>query len=104
MRKTIDNMENDRKKLRKTLGRLEATDQKSLKGDQFFFGYSSLESFGQLSQLIVEEHFSCLPIDPPKDILENIPPQMPSFLDNTPVSCNLHTAYLQHVISIFQPF
>jgi hypothetical protein len=35
MRKTIDNMENDRKKLRKTLGRLEATDQKSLKGDQF---------------------------------------------------------------------
>lgn len=36
MRRTIDNMENDREKLRKTLQSLgEATDLKSSKGDQF---------------------------------------------------------------------
>jgi chromosome segregation ATPase len=109
MRRTIDNMENDREKLRKTLQSLgEATDLKSSKGDQFF-----LESFGQLSQLIVDlskEHFAYLPIDPPKDILEKIPPEMPSFLDNTSASCELRAAYVQHVISktltyrIFQPF
>lgn len=73
----------------------------------------SLDAFGQLSRLIVDlsrEHFSYLPIDPPKDILEKIPPEMPSFLDNTPASRELRSAYIQHVISktltyrIFQPF
>ncbi|OKL56959.1 hypothetical protein UA08_07801 [Talaromyces atroroseus] len=109
MRRTIDNMENDREKLRKTLTSLgEATDLKTSKGDQFF-----VDSFNQLCQLIVDlskEHFSYLPIDPPKDILEKIPPDMPSFLDNTTASRELRSAYIQHVISktltyrIFQPF
>ncbi|EED16059.1 conserved hypothetical protein [Talaromyces stipitatus ATCC 10500] len=109
MRRTIDNMENDREKLRKTLQSLgEATDLKSSKGDQFF-----VDAFGQLRRLIVElskDHFSYLPIDPPKDILEKIPPEMPSFLDNTAASRELRSAYIQHVVSktltyrIFQPF
>ncbi|RAO72703.1 uncharacterized protein BHQ10_008715 [Talaromyces amestolkiae] len=109
MRRTIDNMENDREKLRKTLQSLgEATDLKSSKGDQFF-----VDQFGQLRRLIVElskEHFSYLPIDPPKDILEKIPSEMPSFLDNTVASRELRSAYIQHVVSktltyrIFQPF
>jgi hypothetical protein len=73
----------------------------------------SVESFGQLSRLILDlsrEQFAYLPIDPPKDILEKIPPEMPSFLDNTPASRELRSAYIQHVISktltyrIFQPF
>lgn len=72
-----------------------------------------MDSFGQLSRLIVDlsrEQFAYLPIDPPKDILEKIPPEMPSFLDNTPASRELRSAYIQHVISktltyrIFQPF
>ncbi|GAM38738.1 hypothetical protein TCE0_033r09712 [Talaromyces pinophilus] len=109
MRRTIDNMENDREKLRKTLQSLgEATDLKSSKGDQFF-----VDQFGQLRRLIVDlskEHFSYLPIDPPKDILEKIPSEMPSFLDNTVASRELRSAYIQHVVSktltyrIFQPF
>jgi hypothetical protein len=73
----------------------------------------SLEAFGHLSRLIVDlskEHFAYLPIDPPKDILEKIPHEIPSFLDNTPASRELRSAYIQHVISktltyrIFQPF
>jgi hypothetical protein len=73
----------------------------------------SVDSFNQLCRLIVDlskEHFSYLPIDPPKDILEKIPPEMPSFLDNTVASRELRSAYIQHVISktltyrIFQPF
>ncbi|KAH8701090.1 hypothetical protein BGW36DRAFT_292428 [Talaromyces proteolyticus] len=109
MRRTIDNMESDREKLRKTLQSLgEATDLKTSKGDQFF-----MDSFGQLRKLIVElskDHFSYLPIDPPKDILEKIPPEMPSFLDNTLASRELRAAYIQHVVSktltyrVFQPF
>ncbi|EEA22210.1 hypothetical protein TMatcc_008354 [Talaromyces marneffei ATCC 18224] len=109
MRRTIDNMENDREKLRKTLQSLgEATDLKSSKGDQFF-----VDQFGQLQRLIIDlskEHFSYLPIDPPKDILEKIPSEMPSFLDNTVASRELRSAYIQHVVSktltyrIFQPF
>ncbi|KAL1965982.1 hypothetical protein VTN77DRAFT_4922 [Rasamsonia byssochlamydoides] len=109
MRRTIDNMEHDREKLRRTLQSLgEATDLKTSKGDAFF-----LEAFGQLSRLIIDlskEHFAYLPIDPPKDILEKIPPEIPSFLDNTPASRELRSAYVQHVISktltyrIFQPF
>lgn len=72
-----------------------------------------MESFGQLRKLIVDlskEHFSYLPIDPPKDILEKIPPEMPSFLDNTPAARELRAAYIQHVVSktltyrVFQPF
>lgn len=72
-----------------------------------------MESFGQLRKLIVElskEHFSYLPIDPPKDILEKIPPEMPSFLDNTTAARELRAAYIQHVVSktltyrVFQPF
>jgi hypothetical protein len=57
-----------------------------------------------------KEHFTYLPIDPPKDILSKIPPELPSFLDNTPASRELRSAYVQHVISktltyrIFQPF
>lgn len=72
-----------------------------------------MDAFGQLSRLITQlsrEHFAYLPIDPPKDILEKIPPEMPSFLDNTPASRELRSAYVQHVVSktltyrIFQPF
>lgn len=74
---------------------------------------SSLDSFDQLSRLVValsKEHFSYIPIDPPKDILSKIPPELPPFLDNTPASRELRCAYVQHVVSktltyrIFQPF
>ncbi|KAH2976440.1 hypothetical protein KXW58_006858 [Aspergillus fumigatus] len=109
MRATIDNLGKDCDRLRKTLHSLgEATDLKSTKGDSFF-----LDCFDQLSRLIVslsKEHFTYLPIDPPKDILSKIPPELPSFLDNTPASRELRSAYVQHVISktltyrIFQPF
>ncbi|RHZ51978.1 uncharacterized protein CDV56_102050 [Aspergillus thermomutatus] len=109
MRTTIDNLGKDCERLRKTLHSLgEATDLKSTKGDSFF-----LDCFDQLSRLIVslsKEHFTYLPIDPPKDILSKIPPELPSFLDNTPASRELRSAYVQHVISktltyrIFQPF
>ncbi|KAF7176565.1 hypothetical protein CNMCM7691_003057 [Aspergillus felis] len=109
MRTTIDNLGKDCDRLRKTLHSLgEATDLKSTKGDSFF-----LDCFDQLSRLIVslsKEHFTYLPIDPPKDILSKIPPELPSFLDNTPASRELRSAYVQHVISktltyrIFQPF
>lgn len=72
-----------------------------------------MDCFGQLSRLIValsKEHFAYLPIDPPKDIQSKIPPELPSFLDNTTASRELRSAYVQHVISktlnyrIFQPF
>ncbi|EAW15110.1 uncharacterized protein ACLA_057660 [Aspergillus clavatus NRRL 1] len=109
MRTTIDNLGQDCDRLRKTLHSLgEATDLKSTKGDTFF-----LDCFDQLSRLIVslsKEHFTYLPIDPPKDILSKIPPELPSFLDNTPASRELRSAYVQHVVSktltyrIFQPF
>ncbi|PWY71453.1 hypothetical protein BO70DRAFT_122962 [Aspergillus heteromorphus CBS 117.55] len=109
MRLTIDNLDKDCDRLRKTLHSLgEATDLKSTKGDSFF-----LDCFGQLSRLIVslsKEHFSYLPIDPPKDILAKLPSELPSFLDNTPASRDLRSAYVQHVISktltyrIFHPF
>lgn len=77
------------------------------------FRTSSLDCFGQLSRLIVDlskEHFAYLPIDPPKDVLAKIPAEIPPFLDNTPASRELRSAYVQHVISkkltyrIFQPF
>lgn len=72
-----------------------------------------MECFGKLQHLIVDlskTHFAYLPIDPPKDILAKIPSELPSFLDNTPASCELRSAYIQHIVSktlnyrIFQPF
>jgi hypothetical protein len=72
-----------------------------------------LDCFGQLSRLIVslsKEHFAYLPIDPPKDVLSSIPQELPSFLDNTPASRELRSAYVQHIITktltyrIFHPF
>lgn len=74
---------------------------------------SSLDCFDQLSHLIRElckDHFAYLPIDPPKDILSKIPSELPPFLDNTPASRELRSAYIQHVVSktityrVFQPF
>ncbi|KAJ5641063.1 hypothetical protein N7528_000688 [Penicillium herquei] len=109
MRSTIDHLDGDCDRLRKTLHSLgEATDLKTTKGDQFF-----LDCFTQLSQLIHDlskQHFGYLPIDPPKDILSKIPSELPSFLDNTPASRELRCAYVQHVVSktltyrVFQPF
>ncbi|KAJ5752403.1 hypothetical protein N7520_009320 [Penicillium odoratum] len=109
MRTTIDHLGEDCDRLRKTLHSLgEATDLKTTKGDKFF-----QDCFTQLSQLIHQlskEHFSYLPIDPPKDILSKIPPELPSFLDNTPASQALRCAYVEHVVSktityrVFQPF
>ena len=72
-----------------------------------------MDCFGQLSRLIVslsKEHFAYLPIDPPKDVLSKIPQELPSFVDNTPASRELRSAYVQHIISktltyrIFHPF
>lgn len=57
-----------------------------------------------------KEHFSYLPIDPPEEVLSKLPPELPSFLDNTPASRDLRAAYVQHVVSktityrIFHPF
>lgn len=57
-----------------------------------------------------EEYFAYLPIAPPKDILDKLPSELPSFLDNTRASRELRSAYVQHVLSktltyrIFQPF
>ena len=57
-----------------------------------------------------KEYFTYLPIEPPSDILAKIPSGIPQFLDNTPASRELRSAYVQHVISktltyrIFQPF
>ncbi|BCS21353.1 uncharacterized protein APUU_21785S [Aspergillus puulaauensis] len=109
MRLTIENLGKDCDRLKKTLYSLgEATDLKSTKGDTFF-----LDCFGQLQRLIVtlsKEHFSYLPIDPPQEVLSKLPPDLPSFLDNTPASCELRSAYVQHVVSktltyrIFHPF
>ncbi|KAJ5312329.1 hypothetical protein N7508_003159 [Penicillium antarcticum] len=109
MKSTIDHLDRDCDRLRKTLLSLgEATDLKSTKGDQFF-----LDCFNELSQLIYDlskEHFAYLPIDPPKDILSKIPSEIPPFLDNTPASRELRCAYIQHVVSktityrVFQPF
>ncbi|KAL5337809.1 hypothetical protein BJX70DRAFT_223734 [Aspergillus crustosus] len=109
MRVTIDNLDKDRDRLRKTLHSLgEATDLKNTKGDTFF-----LDCFEQLQRLIVtlsKEHFSYLPIDPPQEVLSKLPPELPSFLDNTLASRELRSAYVQHVVSktltyrIFHPF
>ncbi|KAL4737566.1 hypothetical protein BDV11DRAFT_153041 [Aspergillus similis] len=109
MRLTISNLDNDCDRLRKTLHSLgEATDLKNTKGDTFF-----LDCFDQLQRLIVtlsKEHFSYLPIDPPQEVLSKLPPELPSFLDNTPASRELRSAYVQHVVSkiltyrIFHPF
>ncbi|KAJ5902394.1 hypothetical protein N7495_002922 [Penicillium taxi] len=109
MRNTIDHLDRDCDRLRKTLHSLgEATDLKSTKGDQFF-----LDCFNQLTSMIYDlakEHFDYLPIDPPKDILAKIPSEIPPFLDNTPASRELRCAYVQHIISktltyrVFQPF
>ncbi|KAL3465380.1 hypothetical protein BJX64DRAFT_64405 [Aspergillus heterothallicus] len=109
MRVTIDNLDKDCDRLRKTLHSLgEATDLKNTKGDTFF-----LDCFGQLQRLIValsKEHFSYLPIDPPQEVLSKLPPELPSFLDNTPASRELRALYVQHVVSktltyrIFHPF
>lgn len=57
-----------------------------------------------------KEYFTYLPIEPPADILAKIPPGIPQFLDNTPASRELRSAYVQHVVSktltyrVFQPF
>ncbi|KAL4872187.1 hypothetical protein BDV12DRAFT_151541 [Aspergillus spectabilis] len=109
MRATINNLDKDCDRLRKTLHSLgEATDLKNTKGDTFF-----LDCFEQLQRLIValsKEHFSYLPIDPPQEVLSKLPPELPSFLDNTPASRELRSAYVQHVVSktltyrIFHPF
>ncbi|EFW22173.1 hypothetical protein D8B26_001108 [Coccidioides posadasii str. Silveira] len=108
MRQTHDNLNKDRERLKKTLHSLgEATDMK-IKGDAFF-----VDCFGELSRLIVDlskEFFAYIPIEPPADILAKIPSDLPPFLDNTPASRELRSAYVQHVISktltyrIFQPF
>jgi hypothetical protein len=72
-----------------------------------------LDCFTQLSSLIhnlSKEHFTYLPIDPPKDILSKIPSELPPFLDNTVASRDLRCAYIEHVVSktityrVFQPF
>ncbi|KAL4902524.1 hypothetical protein BDW74DRAFT_180628 [Aspergillus multicolor] len=109
MRLTINNLDNDCDRLRKTLHSLgEATDLKNTKGDSFF-----LDCFDQLQRLIVtlsKEHFSYLPIDPPQEVLSKLPAELPSFLDNTPASRELRSAYVQHIVSktltyrIFHPF
>ncbi|KAI2791514.1 hypothetical protein POX_c04375 [Penicillium oxalicum] len=109
MRSTIDNLDHDCDRLRRTLQSLgEATDLKATKGDQFF-----VDCFAQLSTLIADlsnEYFTYLPIDPPKDILSKIPAELPSFLDNSSPSRALRAAYVQHVVSktltyrVFQPF
>ncbi|KAL2824515.1 hypothetical protein BDW59DRAFT_172853 [Aspergillus cavernicola] len=109
MRLTITNLDKDCDRLKKTLHSLgEATDLKNTKGDTFF-----LDCFDQLQRLIVtlsKEHFSYLPIDPPQEVLSKLPPELPSFLDNTPASRELRSAYVQHVVSktltyrIFHPF
>ncbi|KAL2854305.1 hypothetical protein BJY01DRAFT_44639 [Aspergillus pseudoustus] len=109
MRVTIDNLDKDCDRLRKTLHSLgEATDLKNTKGDTFF-----LDCFDQLHRLIValsKEHFSYLPIDPPQEVLSKLPLELPSFFDNTPASCELRALYVQHVVSktltyrIFHPF
>ncbi|WEW58482.1 hypothetical protein PRK78_003950 [Emydomyces testavorans] len=108
MRQTHDNLNKDRERLKKTLHSLgEATDMK-IKGDAFF-----IDCFGDLARLIVElskEFFTYIPIEPPADILAKIPSGIPQFLDNTPASRELRSAYVQHVVSktltyrIFQPF
>ncbi|KAL2004968.1 hypothetical protein VTN00DRAFT_2818 [Thermoascus crustaceus] len=109
MRSTMESMDKDRERLKKTLHSLgEVTDLKNTKGDTFF-----LDCFAQLSRLIVDlskEYFAYLPIDPPKDVLAKIPAEIPPFLDNTPASHELRSAYVQHVVSktltyrVFQPF
>ncbi|KAL4927898.1 uncharacterized protein BDV17DRAFT_114695 [Aspergillus undulatus] len=109
MRLTIENLDKDCDRLRKTLSSLgEATDLKNTKGDSFF-----LDCFDQLHRLIVtlsKEHFSYLPIDPPQEVLSKLPPELPSFLDNTSASRELRSLYVQHVVSktltyrIFHPF
>lgn len=46
----------------------------------------SLVSFSQLQKQIVDlavTHFKHLPVTPPPEVLENIPPELPSFLGNT---------------------
>ena len=72
-----------------------------------------MDCFSQLSRYIVDlsrEHFGYLAYDPPGSVLNKIPPELPSFLDNTPASRELRSAYVQHLISktltwrIFQPF
>jgi hypothetical protein len=72
-----------------------------------------LDCFTQLSSLIHDlskEHFTYLPIDPPKDILSKIPSELPPFLDNTVASRDLRCAYIEHVVAktityrVFQPF
>ncbi|KAI9371916.1 hypothetical protein BJX61DRAFT_534374 [Aspergillus egyptiacus] len=109
MRLTIDNLGKDCDRLRKTLHSLgEATDLKNTKGDTFF-----LDCFGQLHRLIVDlsrDHFSYLPIDPPQEVVSKLPPELPSFLDNTRASRELRAAYVQDFVSkiltyrIFHPF
>lgn len=46
----------------------------------------SLVSFSQLQKQIMDlavTHFKHLPVTPPPDVLEHIPPELPSFLGNT---------------------
>jgi hypothetical protein len=48
-----------------------------------------LVSFSQLQKQILDlaaTHFVHLPVTPPTDVLEKIPPEMPSFLGNTSAS------------------
>jgi hypothetical protein len=48
-----------------------------------------LVSFSQLQKQIMDlatTHFVHLPVTPPPDVLEKIPPELPSFLGNTSAS------------------
>ncbi|KAJ5092189.1 hypothetical protein NUU61_007059 [Penicillium alfredii] len=116
MRSTIDHLDHDCDRLRKTLhslGRpLTSRAPRAINSSPLFF-FFSLDCFTQLSHLIhdlAKEHFAYLPIDPPKDILSKIPAELPYFLDNTPASRELRCAYVEHVVSktltyrVFQPF
>ncbi|KAJ9648319.1 hypothetical protein H2199_001173 [Coniosporium tulheliwenetii] len=85
----------------------EVMDLKS-KGDAYY-----LDAFTQLSRQILDlstTHFQHLPASPPSECVARIPPNVPSFLDDTPPSRHLRSAYIAHIVShlltsrVFTPF
>ncbi|KAH7123822.1 hypothetical protein B0J11DRAFT_322703 [Dendryphion nanum] len=108
IRSVAGNLESERSRLEKLMECYGDIAEIKSKGDTYY-----LVSFSQLQKQIVDlavTHFKYLPITPPPEVLENIPPELPSFLGNTDASRQLRAAYVVHTVSamvtfrVFGPF
>ncbi|PSN63099.1 hypothetical protein BS50DRAFT_591302 [Corynespora cassiicola Philippines] len=108
IKSVASNLESEKARLEKLMECYGDIAEIKSKGDTYY-----LVSFSQLQRQIMDlavTHFVHLPVTPPVEDLEQIPPGMPSFLGDTPASRQLRAAYIAHTVSklvtyrVFGPF